>query len=216
MIRKKHSICFVDDDPQELRRFHENLQNDFVIVVGTSISEAMDKLRDQGVRKPDLFLLDMYYPEGPKSTEDELRVLASARQEFLEAQAKFASVLAGLRQSSRGGFNLARDVRKQYRTGFAFFTRKGTLEDAIQALDAGALRVIKKPDPNQSELHGNALPAAYDLAFKSNARNVVRDIEDALRRSSWWWKHKGAVFAYSAGFLTSLAAGYVLYLILKF
>lgn len=215
MHRNKHVLCFIDDDPEELRRFRENLKNDLVVATGTSISEAVGDLKAKGFEKPDLFLLDLYYPEGPTSSPRELEDLAAARLEFLKAQARFLSVLASLRQSSRGGFRLAKDVWKQYRTGFAFFTRKGTLEDAIEGIDAGAVRIIKKPDPSESELQANPLSAAYDLAIETNRHHAIRDVEDAVKLSTWWWKHKEAVFAYFVGFLSSLGAGYLLHLLLK-
>jgi CheY-like chemotaxis protein len=211
----EHAVCLIDDDPEELRRFRDNLKDYFIIGTGTSLREAMDDLRKKGRRKPDLFLLDMYYPEGSTSTPDELSTLAGARQEFLKAQATFLSVLASLRQSSRGGHRLANELRKRYQIGYAFFTRKGTLEDGIEALDNGAVRLIKKPDPSQSELDGNTLAGAYDMALKNKARDVVRDIEDAIRLSNWWWKHREAVFAYAVGFLSSLGAGYLLHFLLK-
>ena len=94
-------------------------------------------------------------------------------------------------------------------------TRKGTLEDAIEGIDAGAVRIIKKPDPSESELQANPLSAAYDLAIETNRQHVIRDVEDAVRLSTWWWKHKEAVFAYFVGFLSSLGAGYLLHLLLK-
>jgi hypothetical protein len=148
-MHRKHVICFIDDDPQELQRFRANLNDHFEVAIGTSVSGATEDLKKQGFDKPDLFLLDLYYPEGPTSSAKELEGLAAARHEFL-----------------------------------------------LEGLDAGAVRIIKKPDPSDSELRKNSLTDAYDEAFRNNAHHVIRDIEDAIRRSTWWWKHKEAVFAY--------------------
>jgi DNA-binding response OmpR family regulator len=140
---------------------------------------------------------------------------SAAPREFLKAQAQFLSVLASLRQSSKHGFRLARDISKQYHTKFAFSTRKGTLEDAIEGLDAGADRIIKKPEPSESELQARSLSAAYDHSFETNRQHVIQGVEDAVRLSTWWWKHKEAVLAYIVGFVSSLGAGYLLHLLSK-
>jgi hypothetical protein len=89
MHRKKHVICFINDDPEELRRCQKNLEDHFVVATGTSISTAIEDLNNKGFGKPDLFLLDLYYPEGSTSSSKELQSLAAARLESLKAQAKF-------------------------------------------------------------------------------------------------------------------------------
>ena len=58
-------VCFVDDDPEETRCVREFLGDRFVIGAGQSIPAALEDLRNKGVNKPDLFLLDMYFPKGP-------------------------------------------------------------------------------------------------------------------------------------------------------
>src|SRR5713226_8561654 len=123
MSRTKKAVCFVDDDPEEIQRFRCNLEREFDIGSGTSLDEALNDLRAQGRARPNLFLLDLYFPEGPRNTEEELQELARARQEFLRAQAAFLAVLGRLGQSARGGFSLARRLQSESRVGFAFFTR---------------------------------------------------------------------------------------------
>jgi len=101
MPPKKHLICFIDDDPEELRRCQENLKTDFAVAIGTSISQAIE-------------------------------------------------------------------------------------------------------DPSESELRAESLSPAYDLSFETNKQHVIRDIEEAVIVSTWWWKHKEGVLAYIAGFVSYL------------
>ncbi|MGA2625171.1 MAG: hypothetical protein ABSF91_15045 [Bacteroidota bacterium] len=208
-LKKPKSICFVDDDPEEIRRFRENLKARYCIGAGTSVSQALEDLKKNGGRRPKLFLFDLYYPTGPLNTKTELEELAHARQEFLKAETKFKEVLCKLRQSSDGGFRLARIIHKNRirKIPFAFFTRKGTLEDAIAAYDGGAVSIIKKPDPNQDQnKSGNPL----DMAFSSNLNNISRAIEEALTRSTFWWKYRWIIvtliIGLVSGFLSSIAA----------
>jgi len=215
------SVCFVDDDPEEIRRFRENLNSVFTIGAGTSIPDALEDLQKNGLDKPDLFLLDMYFPSGPLSTQEELHELELARADFLTAQSKFLSVLVRVRQSSRGGFNLVEELKSKnqvMRWGqvpYAFFTRKATLEEGIEALDNGAIRVIKKPDPNTTEKEGRSLSEAYDLAFKNQKTDVARNINDARRRATWWWRHRGDIRGIIIGVVVTILGGVVMHF-LKF
>ena len=106
---------------------------------------------------------------------------------FLQAQAEFNGVLAQLGQTAEGGFRLARELRQRDRKQvFVFFTRKGTLDDAISAYeDVGALSVIHKPDPNVSEIHDGQIEKAYDRALQAQAELIAAKIDRAIYRSSW-------------------------------
>ena len=177
------SICFVDDDPDEVRRFRRLLGGRFVVAAGTSLPEAVADLRAQGRERPDAFALDLYFPEGRPNTEDERSDLARAWAQFLDAKAALGDVLARVRQSPEGGLGLARRVATEFPgVPFAFFTRKGTLEDAIAALEAGAAAIVKKPDPDARERE--ALPAteAADAALGRELSSVVRGLERAMEQ----------------------------------
>jgi len=212
MMTRKRRLCFVDDDPQEIRRFRENMTPRFIVGAGTSRNAALEDLRSQGHSSPDLWILDLYFPEGGTSTPEQLDALASARQRLLDSQAEFASLLASLGQSPRGGLRLADQLyRFGRRAPFAFFSRKATAEDVVQALDVGALRVIKKPDPTADERGAaRSLTDAYDSALSRSSHDVARDIEDAITRSTFWWKHREAIVAFLVGIISSLVAGRVL------
>ena len=211
MNLRKHTVCFVDDDPEEIRRFRDNLDCEFVIAAGTSIDEALTELRKKGRKKPDLFILDLYFPEGGRNTEEEVSKIHSARVAFLKAQVKFLTVLAQCRQAPHGGLELARDLDNEFGSiAYIFFTRKGMLEDANRAFKYGALKIIKKPDPNESEMEDRSISDAYDIAFKNNAGQIAQEIKDAIKISTWWWRNKKTVIGFLIGVLSSLIGGITL------
>ena len=181
--RRKAAVCFVDDDPEEVRRFRRLLANRFVVGAGTSLPAALEDLRAQGRERPDVFALDLDFPEGEPNTDDERADLARAGVRFLEAKAELTGVLARLRQSPEGGLALARRIGGEFPgIPVAFFTRKGTLEDAIAALESGADAIVKKPDPDDRERAGWSTAEACDAALARDLPKVVRGLERALAR----------------------------------
>ncbi len=175
--KPKHAVCFIDDDPAELRRFQECLGEYFVIGAGTTREAALEDLRSQGRGHPDLFVLDMYFPEAGANTDSELAELQAAWDEVVRAQTALQAVLAKLGQSSRGGQELAKRVHGPY----VFFTRKATLEEGMRALQQGARTVIKKPDPTERERQGRSRAEAYDQALRNRAREIAAEITRAIR-----------------------------------
>jgi|GEM_PF-5331340 len=204
---RRIAVCFVDDDPEELTRFKTVFKDRFEIGVGHSPREARLDLQHQGKGAPDLFLLDMYIPDGPLPTQEQLESLHKAREKLLKANADFRAVLAKMGQSSEGGFKLARELRRASKIGFAFFTRKAILEDAISAYeDLHAVSVIKKPDPNPAEIGSMALKEAYDRAMEKAAGLVAERIERAVARCSWWGRHRSTMVGFAIGILASIMA----------
>jgi len=170
---RKRALCFVDDEPEETRRFRACLEGDFIIGAGASPESALEDLRRQGRRQPDLWVLDMYHSEGGELRGEQLERLHAARLDYLYAERRFRALLVELGQSSKGGFQLARHLSPS-NTPFVFFTRKGTLEDAIVAYeDLGAVAVMKKPDPEGLPSDDEPLNAAYDDAFRKASRILV-------------------------------------------
>jgi CheY-like chemotaxis protein len=175
------TVCFVDDDPDEVRRFRRYLGGRFLVGAGTSLAAALEDLRAQGPNVPDIFALDLYFPRGEPNTPEEREELAGAWARFLEAKAGLLAVLERLRQSPDGGFALARQIAELFPgIPVSFFTRKGTLEDAIEAFELGAASIVKKPDPDPDLLSVGATAEAYDAAFERDLPKVVRGIERAL------------------------------------
>ncbi len=204
MSRK--SICFVDDDPAEIKRFKAALGTRFIIGAGQSIDQALKDLRAKGGRGPALFLLDLFYPEGAQLTPEQRARLHDERRALLKAQSRFRQVLAELGQTTSGGFTLAHSLRRRSRAPFAFFTRKGALEDAIDAYDQGAVAVIKKPDPNfHSGDDASNLEAEYDRAAREAANLTAGHVERAIQKTSFWQRRKTGI-ALVAGFVLGVAS----------
>jgi len=207
MRKRKHSVCFIDDDPAELQRFRDNLRFHFVVGVGQTLDAALADLQRTGREKPDLFVLDLYFPQGPLNTEEELSELHMAWDRYNGAQADFMSVLARLRQTSHGGQALAEEVWQKCRSrNYVFFTRKATLEEGMAALRRGAVNVIKKRDPNRAEVKASALTEAYDVAFQKGSQEIAAELSDAIRKTTWWWRHRESVYSGAVGLLIGYLA----------
>jgi DNA-binding NtrC family response regulator len=203
----KPSICFIDDSDHELRRFRENLESRFKIGTGRTLDDALANLRKQGYEEPDLFVLDMYFPEGPPNTEQQLTELHAAWTKYRTAHAEFMSTLGRLGQTTAGGEDLADQIRKRYGSPkYVFMTRKGTLEQGLRALRRGALDIIKKPDPNITEAEGKSLTEAEDEAFRNRSPEIAAEILNAIRKTNWWWKHQEAFWAAVVGFSGGILA----------
>jgi DNA-binding NtrC family response regulator len=196
---KKRRVCFIDDEEEELSRTERALSQHFVIATGRDLDSALTRLE----RKPHLFLLDMYY--GPKTkSEDRVRV-ATAWQQLRIAQSEFYALLTSLDQSSKGGLDLAEHVRARYPgTPVVFFTRKGSLEDANEALRNGATAVLKKPEPRGREHEIGIRRRALDDAMTAHTDELVRSLSHIIDRHSWWVRH-----ARLRGFLEGVAASIV-------
>jgi CheY-like chemotaxis protein len=207
MGKYKPPICFVDDSDHELRRFRENLESRFMIGTGRTLDDALADLQKHGYEEPDLFVLDMYFPEGPPNTEQQLAELHAAWTNYRTAHAEFMSTLGRLGQTSAGGEGLADQIRKRYDCPkYVFLTRKATLEEGLRALRRGALDVIKKPDPNSSESQGKSLTEAEDEAFRNRSPEIAAELSEAIRKTTWWWKHHEAFWAALIAFLTGILA----------
>jgi CheY-like chemotaxis protein len=209
MAKRKHSICFVDDSEHELARFRENLKHRFEIGVGRTLDDAVADLQKQGHEEPDLFVLNLYFPEGPRNTEAELSELSEAWAKYNRAHSEFLSVLARLRQTSAGGDALADQVLKAYGSrNYVFFTRKATLEEGLRCLRRGALDVIKKPDPNTNEAQGKSVTEAEDEAFRNKSPEIAAQLSAAIRKTDWWWMHREAIYtalvAFGVGILANV------------
>ena len=221
MLRKKKAICLVDDDPDEFKRFRINLATQYIVGAGGSITSALEDLRSNGRARPDLFLLDMYHPESQPDITDPQTRLKKARAKLLSAEKEFYRTLADLRQTAEGGFRNLRDVRSLYRlprVPVAFFTWKGTLDNAVRAYeDEIPCPVIKKPDPgfqHAAEVKDEDLPKLYDEAFSRDVARVVAEIERVIRRSNFWVMHRdlliGAALGTVIGYVTSILSSITL------
>jgi len=85
-MSKKRSLCFIDDDPNELARFKQAVGREFLVGVGTSHDKALEDLKTQGRRHVDLYVLDMYFPNEGINTSEELSKLGKAWDAFCTAE----------------------------------------------------------------------------------------------------------------------------------
>lgn len=208
-IKKKRSLCFVDDDVAELIRFRKALSDHYDVGTGTTLAQALENLRQmRGDEHVDLFVLDMYFPREEKNKPEELVELGLAWENFRKSEAAFKVVLSKLGQDFEGGRNLAREVNSRNRftkTPFVFFTRKGNLLDAITAYEnLGALSVIRKPDP-RVEIQEKDRETAYDQAILDNKDSLIIAIDSAIRRGGYLFRYRGIVAAFFVGLVSSTA-----------
>jgi CheY-like chemotaxis protein len=184
VARKRYAVCFVDDDPDDLRRFKKHFSTSYFIGVGTNFPRALQDLRKTHAGKPDLFVLDMYFPNRV-NTEVERHALDETWEKLCVANNEMSAVLAKMEQTTDGGRRLAQHAKSQKRP-FVFFTRKGDLAGAIEAYEnIGALSVIKKPDPpipsnKRSKLQ---IKAARDEAMKKLSEQIREKIDQAITRA---------------------------------
>ncbi|MFQ5962436.1 MAG: response regulator [Candidatus Methylomirabilales bacterium] len=127
--------------------------------------------------------------------------MAQLKSEVDTAQRKLSSYLASIGQDRAGGLQLLEQVRREYRNvPVTFYTRKGTVEDVSACLDAGAVEVLRKPQPDeidsQSDLylqmeaatmaHRNSLVSRFEALSSSNS--VLKKLAKIAR---FIWKNWG-------------------------
>jgi|RhiMetdeSRZDD1v2_1073273.scaffolds.fasta_scaffold38644_6 class 3 adenylate cyclase/CheY-like chemotaxis protein len=193
-------VCFIDDDPKEIEIIQHVFGQDLHIVAGTRWSQALAELTALG-RHPNLFLLDLYFPVGRDSTLEERETMARLKAEVETAQKKLSDYLAAIGQDRAGGLQLLEQVRSVYRhVPVVFYTRKGTLDDVTACLEAGAVAVLRKPQPETldaqrdlyTQLEAAALAHRNTLLSKfealSSSGGLLRKVVKVAR---YIWKNWG-------------------------
>jgi hypothetical protein len=213
--RRKYSLCLVDDDENELKRFRKVFGDEYYVGIGTNLTQAESDLRATLPRhklnlsrhKVNLYLLDMYYPKGTTNTPEQRAQLAKAWSDSCKANRKLKEVLTNLDQSFDGGRELAGQVKKRgfVRTPpFVFFTRKGNLEDAVIAYEqVNAIAVIKKPDPWDDDTSEEA----KDKALYDSRETILRKLQTAIDSAGFFYQHKAAILSSLISFTTGVLAG---------
>ena len=110
-------VCFIDDDADfEIALFHEVFGREFDVLSGTGLTDVVYQINSRKGWKPDLFVLDMYFPLGAPD-HDAIEKLAASRLElppdggqlreafenYLAAMGRFRSVLFAWKQIKRAG-----------------------------------------------------------------------------------------------------------------
>jgi hypothetical protein len=193
----KKAVCFVDDDADELHRFREFMKDHYIVGAGPTLDKALAELGDQRVRKPDLFLLDLYY--GPHSNKAKRGQIAELDGQLSALEAKMRALLTEAGQSPQWGFELAGEAHKRF-PGIprVFFSRKAFLEDALRAQKEG-LPLFEKPDPTADDI-GATDEERKDVAFKRHAEQIRRSLDGRINLNTWWVRNRQKVESFSTGF----------------
>jgi CheY-like chemotaxis protein len=184
-------LCFIDDDPEELRRFEEAMKKfKYTCVTATSYSEIQRKLKEQKL-SPDLWVLDLYFPSQGSTNSPQQRAEMVERYAELEHKThEFRAYLETVHQGASGGIKQLQRCRRDYGVPVVMFTRKGNLEDAIQCFEAGAAAVLKKAMPSALEGDAAAKIAQLDKAMMDDADHLKNHFVDNIKLGTFWYRHE--------------------------
>jgi CheY-like chemotaxis protein len=159
-------ICFIDDDGEfEIPLFCDVFGEAFDIIAASDYAELKSQIDSRENWKPDLFVLDLYFPSGPANQEaiealreDSLSVendnaeIRTAYRNYLRAKTRLAGVLDAWKQNANGGLILAEKVVADYPdVPIVFYSRKATLEDVVRCMAArNAWSLERKPTGKDS------------------------------------------------------------------
>jgi hypothetical protein len=193
----KKAVCFIDDDADELHRFREFMKEHYIVGVGTTLDKALDELEAHRVKKPDLFLLDLYY--GPHTNEEKRAEIAALDNQLSGLEARMRALLIESGQSPQGGFDRAAEVHKRF-PGIprVFFSRKAFLEDALRAQNEG-LPLLEKPDPDAQDI-GVTEKDRKDAAFERHAEQIKGFLDGRINLNTWWVRNRQKVESFATGF----------------
>jgi hypothetical protein len=187
----KKSVCYVDDDESEIKRFRDNLGSRYIIGAGTTLADALKELNEKHISKPDIFLLDLYF--GPSPDEKKRRAMLQADAELVKMERKVRELLVSSGQSHKEGFSLAEEASATYpRVPRVFFSRRAFLEDVMEAEEKG-LKLLEKPDPEDGE--------DYDVAFKRNANLIGGKIDRIIELNGFWARYRERIEGFLVGLL---------------
>ena len=159
-------ICFVDDDEEfEIPLFCDVFGEAFDIIAASDYAELKSQIDSRENWKPDLFVLDLYFPSGPANreavealkteslfVENDNAEIRTAYRNYLRAKARLAGVLDAWKQNANGGLLLAEKVVADYPdVPIVFYSRKATLEDVVRCMAAkNVWSIERKPTGKDS------------------------------------------------------------------
>ncbi len=159
-------ICFIDDYEEfEIPLFCDVFGEAFDIIAASNYAKLKSHIDSREDWKPDLFVLDLYFPSGPANREaiEALRAeplfvendnaeIRTAYGNYLRAKARLAGVLDAWKQNANGGLILAEKVVVDYPdVPIVFYSRKATLEDVVRCMAArNVWSVERKPTGKDS------------------------------------------------------------------
>lgn len=190
----KSVICFIDDDPNEVEVFKTVFSDDFRVFANSRPKLVFDELKASRNR-PNLFVLDLYFPKGRDSTVDERKQMVRLQQKVEQAHKQLSDYLAQIGQDRQGGINLIPQIREKYPTvPIVFYTRKGTLDDVDICRDAGASWVAKKPQPESLDLSKDMNKQLEQAA--RNHKGALAARFESLASSKGWFRRVGKILKF--------------------
>lgn len=143
-MSKKPVVCFIDDDQAEVDAFENVFSNDFSIIANKTPQSVLSELKSRKL-KANLFVLDLYFSNGPASSPEECNRMIELKAKVDSAQKELSEYLFTVRQSRDGGLRIMKYIRDNYpTTPIVFYTRKGTLADAVVCIENRADGIFPK------------------------------------------------------------------------
>ena len=167
-----HHICFIDDDSDfEIPLFKDVFGNDYDIIAHTSYDGVREQIDVRSGWTPDLFVLDLYFPEGVPDTKavatlkntrlalpDDNAGIRTAYTNYLRVRSRLHDILAAHRQGPDGGLRLAAMVARDFpEVPIVFYSRKATFEDVVRCLATKGVRWVEKKPSGSTDAETKAL-----------------------------------------------------------
>jgi CheY-like chemotaxis protein len=167
-----HRICFIDDDGDfEIPLFRDVFGSEYDIIAATGYDDARKQIDERPGWTPDLFVLDLYFPDGSPDTEaiatlknkplelpDDRAGIRTGYTNYLRAQLRLQDILAAHKQGPGGGLRLATMVARDFpETPIVFYSRKATFEDAVRCLATKGVRWVEKKPSGKTDAETRAL-----------------------------------------------------------
>jgi len=166
-MSNKPVICFIDDDQAEVDAFKSVFSNDFTVIANKTPQSVLSELKSLKL-KANLFVLDLYFSDGPASLPDECNRMIELKSKVDGAQKELSDYLSTIRQSRNGGLEIMKYIRDNYpTTPIVFYTRKGTLADAVVCIDSGADGIFPKASMGKFD-HSIARVTQIERAARSH------------------------------------------------
>ena len=185
-------ICFIDDDENfEIPLFCDVFGETFDIIAASDYVELKSQIDSRENWKPDLFVLDLYFPSGPANREainalkaEPLSVtndnaeIRTAYINYLKVQNRLARVLDAWKQNPNGGLKLAEKVAVDYPdVPIVFYSRKASFEDVVRCMAArNVWSVERKPTGKDSD-------DTIELTKLAQQR-IIRQFEMAISKAN--------------------------------
>lgn len=184
-------ICFVDDDEKELARFKKTFDPLFHVRVGENLGQCLSQIPRSA---PDLWVLDLYYPQdGVTNTKGQRAEMNQRFAALDQHRREFLAYLQTIGQGRDGGLAKLRECKKGKAAPVIMFTRKGTIDDAIACRDNGAACVLKKPMP--ADHTGTIKDATLNRAMEESQSYLGGHFLAAIQGNTHLAKHKGSYFS---------------------